>query len=154
MKTYLGVDGGGSKTSFLLIDETGKVLSAQTEGPAYHLEIGIEALEAMLVRGIERTLQQAGIARSALTFAFLGLPAYGEDRALQARLDAAPAAALPTGRYRCGNDRWEAPQRVRRRALPAAPGPPHRPAPRGTQRSARNERCPLAAACARCPAPA
>ena len=104
MKTYLGVDGGGSKTSFLLIDETGKVLSAQTEGPAYHLEIGIEALEAMLVRGIERTLQQAGIARSALTFAFLGLPAYGEDRALQARLDAAPAAALPTGRYRCGND--------------------------------------------------
>ena len=104
MKTYLGVDGGGSKTSFLLIDETGKVLSAQTEGPAYHLEIGIEALEAMLVRGIERTLQQAGIARSALTFAFLGLPAYGEDRALQARLDAAPAAALSTGRYRCGND--------------------------------------------------
>ena len=24
MKTYLGVDGGGSKTRFLLIDETGK----------------------------------------------------------------------------------------------------------------------------------
>ena len=104
MKTYLGVDGGGSKTSFLLIDEAGNVLSAHTEGPAYHLEIGIEALEVMLARGIERTLQQAGIARSGLTFAFLGLPAYGEDRALQARLDAAPAAALPTGRYRCGND--------------------------------------------------
>ena len=104
MKTYLGVDGGGSKTRFLLIDEAGNVLSAHTEGPAYHLEIGIEALEVMLARGIERTLQQAGIARSGLTFAFLGLPAYGEDRALQARLDAAPAAALPTGRYRCGND--------------------------------------------------
>jgi N-acetylglucosamine kinase-like BadF-type ATPase len=104
VKTYLGVDGGGSKTSFLLIDEAGKVLSAHTEGPAYHLEIGIEALEAMLARGIERTLQQAGIARSELTFAFFGLPAYGEDRALQARLDAAPAAALPAGRYRCGND--------------------------------------------------
>jgi len=104
VKTYLGVDGGGSKTSFLLIDEAGKVLSAHTEGPAYHLEIGIEALEAMLARGIERTLEQAGITRSRLTFAFLGLPAYGEDRALQARLDAAPAAALPSGRYRCGND--------------------------------------------------
>jgi N-acetylglucosamine kinase-like BadF-type ATPase len=104
VKTYLGVDGGGSKTRFLLIDEAGNVLSAHTEGPAYHLEIGIEALEVMLARGIERTLQQAGIARSGLTFAFLGLPAYGEDRALQARLDAAPAAALPTGRYRCGND--------------------------------------------------
>jgi N-acetylglucosamine kinase-like BadF-type ATPase len=104
VKTYLGVDGGGSKTSFLLIDEAGKVLSAHTEGPAYHLEIGIEALEAMLARGIGRTLQQAGVARSGPTFSFLGLPAYGEDRPLQSRLDAAPAAALPAGRYRCGND--------------------------------------------------
>ena len=104
MKTWLGVDGGGSKTHFLLIDENGKVLGAHTEGSAYHLEIGLAALEALLARGIASTLQQGNIAPSALTFAFLGLPAYGEDRSLQARLDAAPAAALPSGRYRCGND--------------------------------------------------
>jgi N-acetylglucosamine kinase-like BadF-type ATPase len=104
VKTYLGVDGGGSKTRFVLIDEAGKVLGAHMEGSAYHLEIGIAALEAMLARGIERTLQQAGIASAQVTFAFLGLPAYGEDRVLQQQLDAAPAAALPAGRYRCGND--------------------------------------------------
>ena len=104
MKTYLGVDGGGSKTRFLLIDEEGKVLGTHTEGSAYHLEIGLETLEAMLVRGIGSTLQQARMRPAGLTFAFLGLPAYGEDRSLQARLDAAPAAALPAGRYRCGND--------------------------------------------------
>ena len=104
MKTYLGVDGGGSKTRFLLIDEEGKVLGAHTDGPAYHLEIGLVPLERMLEDGIERTLQQGGIAAAAVTFAFLGLPAYGEDRAVQAKLDAAPAAALPNGRYRCGND--------------------------------------------------
>ncbi|HEY6825153.1 MAG TPA: BadF/BadG/BcrA/BcrD ATPase family protein, partial [Steroidobacteraceae bacterium] len=104
MKTFLGVDGGGSKTRFLLIDEGGKVLGTHTAGSAYHLEIGLGTLEAMLARGIADTLQQAGMAPSALTFAFLGLPAYGEDRSLQARLDAAPAAALPSGRYRCGND--------------------------------------------------
>ena len=50
MKTYLGVDGGGSKTRFLLIDEAGKVLAAHTEGSAYHLEIGLAALEALLAR--------------------------------------------------------------------------------------------------------
>lgn len=104
MKTYLGVDGGGSKTRFLLIDENGTVLGAHTEGSAYHLEIGLAALEAMLARGIAGTLHQGGIAPAALTFAFLGLPAYGEDRSLQARLDAAPAAALSGGRYSCGND--------------------------------------------------
>ena len=104
MRTYLGVDGGGSKTRFLLIDEAGKVLASHTEGPAYYLEIGLEALQGMLVRAIGRTLQEARVPSSAITFAFLGLPAYGEDRAVQAKLDAAPAAALPNGRYRCGND--------------------------------------------------
>ena len=104
MKTYLGVDGGGSKTRFLLIDEAGKVLAAQTEGSAYHLEIGLDALRAMLARGIGRTLREGGVAISDLTCAFLGLPAYGEDRELEATLDAAPASALPGGRYRCGND--------------------------------------------------
>ena len=104
MRTYLGVDGGGSKTRFLLIDESGKVLVSHSEGPAYHLEIGVEALEAMLARGIEHTLQQASVAPTELTFAFLGLPAYGEDRALQLQLDAAPSRALPAGRYLCGND--------------------------------------------------
>ena len=104
MKTYLGVDGGGSKTRFLLIDEAGKVLAAQIEGSAYHLEIGLDALRAMLARGIGRTLRQGGVGVSDLSSAFLGLPAYGEDRALQATLDAAPAGALPFGRYRCGND--------------------------------------------------
>jgi N-acetylglucosamine kinase-like BadF-type ATPase len=104
VKTYLGVDGGGSKTRFLLIDEEGTVLGAHTDGPAYHLEVGLEALERMLTRGIERTLQQAGIATAEVSYAFLGLPAYGEDRGVQAKLDEAPAAALADGRYRCGND--------------------------------------------------
>ncbi|OLE47793.1 MAG: N-acetylglucosamine kinase [Acidobacteria bacterium 13_1_20CM_3_58_11] len=104
MRSYLGVDGGGSKTRFLLIDEGGTVLGSHSEGPAYYLEIGLDALQAMLLRGIQGTLQRAGVSADDLTFAFLGLPAYGEDRALLPVLDAAPAAALPHRRYRCGND--------------------------------------------------
>jgi len=104
VRTYLGVDGGGSKTRFLLIDEAGKVLASHTEGPAYYLEIGLEALKAMLARGIEQTLQQAHLGGGSVSYAFLGLPAYGEDRALLPALDAAPLTALPHRRYRCGND--------------------------------------------------
>ena len=104
MRTYLGVDGGGSKTRFLLIDEAGTVLASHTEGPAYYLEIGLPDLGQMLARGIGTTLQQAQVAAADLTYAFLGLPAYGEDAALVPELDAAPAAALPQRRYRCGND--------------------------------------------------
>jgi len=104
VRTYLGVDGGGTKTRFLLLDETGTVLAAHTEGPAYHVEIGAEALRSMLGQGIKTTLRRGGVAASHLTFAFLGLPAYGEDRAAVPLLDAAPSRALPAARYRVGND--------------------------------------------------
>lgn len=104
MRTYLGVDGGGSKTLFLLIDETGKVLGSHAEGTAYYPEIGLEALKKLLARGIGQILRQASLTTADLSFAFLGLPAYGEDSALLATLDTAPASVLPTGRYRCGND--------------------------------------------------
>lgn len=104
MKTFLGVDGGGTKTRFLLIDETGKVLAAHLEGPAYYLEIGLGELRGMLARGIEQTLRQGHVSAEDLSYTFLGLPAYGEDSKLLPELDAAPSQALPHGRYRCGND--------------------------------------------------
>ncbi len=104
MKTFLGVDGGGSKTRFVLIDERGEVLASHREGSAYYLEIGLDAAREMLVRGIQQTLHQAGVSESQLTYAFVSLPSYGEDRSLIERLDALPSAALPGRRYRCDND--------------------------------------------------
>lgn len=104
MRTYLGVDGGGSKTLFLLIDEAGRILASHAEGTAYYPEIGLEALKKLLARGVGQILRQARIPVSDLTFAFFGLPSYGEDSALLATLDAAPSSVVPTARYRCGND--------------------------------------------------
>jgi N-acetylglucosamine kinase-like BadF-type ATPase len=104
VRIFLGVDGGGSKTRFLLIDESGRLLATHVEGSAYYLEIGLEALEKLLTRGIAQTLALAKRTRDDLTYAFLGLPAYGEDRTMVPRLDAAPAPGLGHNRYRCGND--------------------------------------------------
>ena len=104
MRTYLGVDGGGSKTRFLLVDDLGALLAEHTEGPAYYLETGVAALGEMLTRGLGAVLQRAGVSAEALSFAFLGLPAYGEDRAVTPQLDALPAVVFPHRRYRCGND--------------------------------------------------
>jgi N-acetylglucosamine kinase-like BadF-type ATPase len=104
VKTFLGVDGGGTKTDFLLIDASGAVLASHRGGSAYYLESGFDALQAMMATGIGKALQQAGVTASELEFAFLGLPAYGEDRALLTRLDGIVADVLPAGRYRCGND--------------------------------------------------
>lgn len=104
MKTFLGVDAGGSKTRFLLIDDRGQVRASHSEGSGYYLETGLDALREMLARGIGAVLRQAGITAADLTYAFLGLPAYGEDQALLPVLDAAPSALLARPHYRCGND--------------------------------------------------
>jgi N-acetylglucosamine kinase-like BadF-type ATPase len=104
VKHYLGVDGGGTKTDFLLIDERGRVAARHREGSAYYLETGVEALQAMLAKGIQCSLQQAGITPSQMTFAVLGVPAYGEDTRLLPVLDALSAPLLPAERCRSVND--------------------------------------------------
>jgi N-acetylglucosamine kinase-like BadF-type ATPase len=104
VRTFLGVDGGGTKTDFLLIDETGRVLASHHGGSAYYLETGFDALQTMLVAGIQSTLRQAALPASQIEFAFIGLPAYGEDTALLPRLDSVAAGVLPAERHRCRND--------------------------------------------------
>ncbi len=104
MSVFLGVDGGGTKTDFVLVDGTGRVLASHRAGSAYYLETGIDALEAMLVEGIRATLELARIPPAHVDFAFLGLPAHGEDSALLPRLNRIATAVLPLDRHRCGND--------------------------------------------------
>jgi N-acetylglucosamine kinase-like BadF-type ATPase len=104
VRTFLGVDGGGTKTDFLLIDESGRALASHRGSSAYHLETGVDELRVMLLAGIQATLQQAAVPASQIAFAFIGLPAYGEDSALLPRLDGIAAEVLPATRYRCGND--------------------------------------------------
>jgi N-acetylglucosamine kinase-like BadF-type ATPase len=104
VKIFLGVDGGGTKTDFLLIDESGQVLASRREGSAYYLEIGVEALRTMMVQGIRGMLADASVAPNDVSFACIGLPAYGEDSALLPRLDAIVEGLLPAPKYRCVND--------------------------------------------------
>jgi N-acetylglucosamine kinase-like BadF-type ATPase len=101
---FLGVDGGGTKTAFALVDARGNVLARHEESSAYHIEVGMDGASAMLARGCGALFAAAGVNPDDVAFAFFGLPAYGEDRAAQALLDALPGPILGHGRYLCGND--------------------------------------------------
>jgi len=101
---FLGVDGGGTKTQFVLVDRDGNLVAAY-EGPAsYHPEIGIDGLRRVLGDGLAALFGQVGIDGSTVAHAFFGLPAHGEDSAAQPLLDALPEPLLGHRRYRCGND--------------------------------------------------
>ncbi|QGZ42325.1 N-acetylglucosamine kinase-like BadF-type ATPase [Pseudoduganella flava] len=101
---FLGVDGGGSKTAFALIDGAGNVLARHEEGGSYHVEMGIDGVAAVLARGCAAVFAAAGIGAGDVAWAFFGLPAYGEDRAADPALDALPYGVLGHRRYLCGND--------------------------------------------------
>ena len=100
----LGVDGGGTKTEFVLIDREGHVAAIHRESGSYHLQIGVERLRDVIGRGLKAILGGLSIPGDAIEHAFFGLPAYGEDSSIQPLLDSLPAEFLGHRRYRCGND--------------------------------------------------
>lgn len=100
---YLGVDGGGTKTAFVVLDRRGAILATHHGGSAFYLETGMEALRTLINDGIREVLRTAGVPVDALDFAFFGLPVHGEDERT-AQLDCLPETTLPRERYACGND--------------------------------------------------
>lgn len=101
---FLGVDGGGTKTAFVLTDGEGRELARHEGGSSYHIQVGFEALHALLHEGVQAVLDKAGVSAEDVAFAFFGLPAHGEDSQVQPFLDVIPEAVLGHHRYACGND--------------------------------------------------
>lgn len=73
MTLFLGIDGGGTKTEFALIDATGRVLAKPRAGQAYHVEIGLQSLRHLLKDTVIGILASNSMRPDDLTFAFVGL---------------------------------------------------------------------------------
>ncbi len=101
---FLGVDGGGTKTRFALIDGQGRVLAQAQHGTTYHPQVGWDGVREILSLGVQQVLDEAQLPASAIRYAFFGLPAYGEDSQATAQLDAIPGEILGHARYACDND--------------------------------------------------
>jgi N-acetylglucosamine kinase-like BadF-type ATPase len=104
VSVLLGVDGGGTRTTFVLVEHSGVVLARAEQPSAYYLQHGQEQVAEVLAAGTAAVCGDAGIDRGAIAFAFFALPGYGEISGVSAFLDEVPAAALGHRRYRSGND--------------------------------------------------
>jgi N-acetylglucosamine kinase-like BadF-type ATPase len=101
---FVGVDGGGSKTAFILVDREGAVRATHVAGGSYYLTLGMGALGTLISTSLDALLKKGGVAAREVEYAFLGLPAYGEDREATAQMERLPASTLAPGSWLCGND--------------------------------------------------
>lgn len=101
---YLGVDGGGTKTRFALIDAAGTLHAEAQLGTTYHPQIGLDGVRQVISEGIQRVLSQVQAGTADIGHAFFGLPAYGEDSRATQRLQGIPGEVLGHARYACDND--------------------------------------------------
>ncbi|NLA59152.1 MAG: ATPase [Firmicutes bacterium] len=101
---YLGVDGGGTKTAFMLITDNGEILGYEVKGTCHYLQVGLDVLREVLTTGISDLLQKTSVPLSSVKFAFLGIPGYGEMLEYVPLVENIVAEVLGTVQFRCGND--------------------------------------------------
>ncbi|MDD3338334.1 MAG: BadF/BadG/BcrA/BcrD ATPase family protein [Lachnospiraceae bacterium] len=104
MNYYIGIDGGGSKTEFLLCDQEGVRLAECRLGSASYKQIGIEGLERLLRQGFDLLLEQSGLSGSEQYNCCCGLPNWGESRQYDHLIAAFLAESFPEFHISLVND--------------------------------------------------
>lgn len=70
---YLGVDGGGTKTTIAIMNGAGDVLCQGTSGPSNPLRVGVETAVNHIMQAIDSACDTAGASRGDIVAATLGL---------------------------------------------------------------------------------
>lgn len=103
MGYFLSVDGGGSKTAYLLTDQAGKVCSRYiTQGCTYSV-MGKEKVHEILSEGAKIVVEKAGISPDDLEYAVWGISCYGEYEEMDQYLSKKLVELFPCKAYFCND---------------------------------------------------
>ena len=86
MSYFLGIDGGGTRTTAWLADEDGRILARAVTGPTNPLKVGFQTTQRELLRAVRQALRQARLKISA--------PLSGKQRKRAAGKERRPARLL------------------------------------------------------------
>lgn len=101
---FLGIDGGGTKTAFEIIDENGNILSSIKTSTCDYLQIGKENFGRMIREGALGACEKANISLSDFCFTCIGVPSFGEIASDVPELITKAKEALQSDRVECVND--------------------------------------------------
>jgi N-acetylglucosamine kinase-like BadF-type ATPase len=101
---FLGIDGGGTKTAFEIIDEKGNILSLLKTSTCDYLQIGKESFGSVIREGAASACEKANISLSDICFSCIGIPSFGEIAADVPELITNARKALQSDSVDCVND--------------------------------------------------
>lgn len=101
---FLGVDGGGTKTKYLLIDKELKVIEEIESGTTHIHQIGKEKLIQVLNENLQLICEKSSINKSEIEYAFLGIPGYGESKSDIEDIEHSVNTVFNGINYSIGND--------------------------------------------------
>ena len=101
---FLGVDGGGTKTEFMIMDSQGKVLGFSRKDTCHYKQTSLENFEKIFKNGIEDLCKEAGINVFDIRYSVLGIPGYGEIEEDILGIQLIIKDILKTDRFQCVND--------------------------------------------------
>lgn len=103
MTYFIGVDGGGTKTSFQLFDEKGQVLNTYCGGPCHYGQIGLDGLKDLVKSGVKKVLKGFEAEKEDV-YIGLGLAGYGRERKVQKNIEEAVGKGLKGYHWIVKND--------------------------------------------------
>lgn len=99
---YLGVDGGGTKTAFIL-EKDGEVF-LHKEGTIHLSQISREEFKKRIANAVENLTKQAGIKNEEIAYTFVSVPGYGQYPEDEAFIDESLSEILGSDNFKVGND--------------------------------------------------
>lgn len=78
MNLYLGIDSGGTKTKFILINEKAETISESTQSASHYLQVGLDGLKEVMRKGLEDCLSQAGAQKDDIKHCFASVAGFGD----------------------------------------------------------------------------
>lgn len=104
MKYVMSIDGGGTKTKFLLASQEGNIVTECTLETIHYLQIGFEKVKERIIHGINLCLENSKISKSDIVSVFIGCPGYGDIKNDTKKLEDTIAKSMKDFKFQLGND--------------------------------------------------
>lgn len=101
---FLGVDGGGTKTEFLIIDEDGREMGFVRKLSCHYKQTSLENFKEIINSGIIEVCKKANIKLSDINFSVFGVPGYGEIEKDKIIIENIIEKVLDSDKYKIVND--------------------------------------------------